>query len=286
MKTRHLLGFIPALTLLLSSCNSFRMPYYPDSEKYLIGNQEYDTNIAYLDVHWVSGKVTLIEDIDMNGVKLEENSEGLNDKEKVHSYLDTSSNYLSVKFFESNYYVNNFDSSKKHLTITYNPEELVSVFLKLTSGYIEGDEINASTVSFEITSGKVKVNRINATYFTSEVTSGEVEINELNASEATAHLTSGKFSIEKANVLTFNAKMTSGTTNVKFDALGKGNIEATSGSISVKLPDEGGKVRASKTSGSINVHRENYHIIDGVYTFGTGLSELDIKITSGKIDLY
>ena len=60
------------LGLSLTSCISGEV--YADADKYLAGDQTYDEYITSLDIDWVSGTLTLVEDETIEGVKIVEDT--------------------------------------------------------------------------------------------------------------------------------------------------------------------------------------------------------------------
>lgn len=285
MKKFSLLSLILCIPLL-SGCGWTTMSVYADADKYLIGNQVFETNAKSIDVDWLSGTLTLVEDNTITGAKLEETTSKLIDEEKVHSYYYAESGLLSVKYMASGYTSKHFISDDKNLTLTYNPTEIYKINVNLTSGKFSADSLTPSDkLEVKMTSGDCNLNKVLTKETIIEETSGRINIKEINSSKIQSKLTSGSLTIDKTDVGNFDLNQTSGDATIKFNSLTKGNIKATSGSISATLPTDGGKVNFSKTTGSLKVHRE-YNVINGQYVIGTGVALLDINITSGNVNIY
>ena len=52
--------------------------------------------------------------------------------------------------------------------------------------------------------------------------------------------------------------------------------------INLTLPEDGGTVKVSKTSGSVTAERE-CSFNNNTYKFGTGAAEISVSMTSGKL---
>ena len=249
------LGLIP---LLLTGCGA-TMSVYPDADKYLVGNQTYEENITSLDVDWISGTITLVEDENIEGVKIEETINTSDQNCFVHSYLNNGE--LKVKYFKSGYVSHEFNL-KKELTITYKPG-LDKIRIDLTSGILKAETVTAAKFELDMTSGNTKINTLTADDVDTEATSGTIEITKVNAK-------------------TLDADMTSGTYNVGFDKIEKASFDMTSGTINMTLPEDGGTVKVSKTSGTVTTDRE-CKISENTYTFGSGSADVKVSMTSGKL---
>lgn len=283
MKKNPLLALLLAIPFL-TGCNSVFQETYKDADKYLVGSQTYNTvAITKIDADWKFGTLTLIEDVSATStIVVEEND--LPDSEKVHSYLDGDT--LKIKFFASGHHGSNIKKEKKVLTLTYNPIALLELDVKITSGIFKAGALNPTNkFNFEMTSGNVELGRVCSTNVKAEQTSGTLKVNEMICDKANLYLTSGKLTIGKFDVDEVKAEMTSGTMDLGFHTLKTGEMEATSGTIIARLPEDGGKVRVKKTSGTVNVYDREYHIIDGVYTIGNGAAELSIELTSGRVEI-
>ena len=257
-------GFITlaVLSMGLTSCGTM-YGTYRDANKYVIGDQNYQEEINVLDIDWVSGSVTLIEDENIQGVKVEEVTNTTNDKERVHSYLNDGE--LKIKYFASGYRRLNSSYLKKELTVTYRPG-LSKINIDLTSGSLTAENITADTFVLDMTSGTASINTITAQTVNTDLTSGGILINSLSARELESDLTSGAI-------------------EVGFSYIENADFDLTSGDIKMTLPEDGGKVKVSKTSGSVNAYRE-CTISGNTYTFGNGLADIKVSMTSGKLKIY
>lgn len=252
-----LLGFIG---ISLSSCTSYGV--YDDADKYLVGNQTYNENITSLDIDWLSGTLTIVEDETITGVKIEEETNLTNEKELVHSYLNNGE--LKIKFFASGYSKFGSTSFKKNLTLTYHPG-FTDIEIDLTSSTLNANSLTADKVDVDFTSGSANIDKITANEVDVDFTSGHATINHINANE-------------------FDSDMTSGSMTVAFDKVNKASFDFTSGNIDMTLPSDGGTVKVNKTSGSVNAIRE-CTASNNIYKFGEGSADIDVGMTSGKLTI-
>lgn len=259
MKKHIVLGLLGLMSLSLTSCGT-HVGHYANADKYLVGNQTYAEEITAIDIDWISGSVTLVEDETITGVKVEEVTDLTKEKEWVHSYIDNGK--LMIKFFASNTWCSKMFGYKKELTVTYHPG-LESVNIDLTSGSLKATKMTAKEVDIEMTSGNAKIDNIIADKVDADLTSGDIEIKNVAAKE-------------------FDADLTSGTITVGFTSINKGSFDLTSGNINMTLPEAGGTVKVSKTSGSVSTERE-CSVNNNIYKFGTGEADIKVSMTSGKL---
>ncbi len=259
MKKLLALGLLGLMGVSLTGCGT-HVGNYANADKYLAGNQTYETEITAIDIDWISGSVTLIEDETITGVKVEEVTDLENEKEWVHSYIDNGK--LMIKFFAANTWCSKAFGYTKELTVTYHPG-LDSVNIDLTSGSLKAQSITAKAVDIDMTSGKSN-------------------IEEIVSDSVSADLTSGEMKIGKVATKSFDAHLTSGSITVGLTSYEKANFKLTSGKIDMTLPEDGGIVKISKTSGSVKTERE-CSVDSNTYKFGTSEAEIKVSMTSGKL---
>lgn len=261
------LKILPLLLLvpLMASCGTTMMGTYADADKYVTGDQTYESQIETIDIDWISGSIELKYDDEATATTLvEENGDKYEDAYKVHSYLNGTTLY--VKYMKSGHVVIN--SKPKKLLLTYSSAYLENIIVKLTSGKLTSNKLDASEkVSIFMTSGSANIDIIHTKDFSFKMTSGSAIIKDLFTETFTTDMTSGGFDVDIKN---FNT----------------GKINSTSGSISVRLPEEGGVVSVKKTSGSVVVKNNEYINASGIYTLKDGTGRIDVNMTSGVIYLY
>lgn len=261
MKNKITFALLGLIALSISGCG-IRMSVYADADKYIAGNIVYnDATIDTLDIDWISGSVTLVEDESATGITIYEETNLTNEKALVHTYLNEGT--LKVKFFASGYFCPSFNN-KKELTITYKP--------------------GLENLDVDLTSGSITAEQLHAKNFDLEITSGSADIGSLVSDDADIDMTSGTVDIDNVTAKNFDVDMTSGKITLKYEAIEKSTFDMTSGKIDMALPSEGGIIKVSKTSGSVTANRE-CSVKNNVYTFGTGTADIKVSMTSGSLTI-
>lgn len=261
MKKQITLALLGLMTLSLTSCGTY-VGVYANANQYLAGNQTYEQDITALDIDWISGSVTLVEDETITGVKIEEVTDLTNEKELVHSYIDNGK--LMIKFFASGHRCSKIFGFTKDLTVTYKPG-LEKINIDLTSGSLKASSVTANEFELDMTSGNAKIDNVTANKIDTDLTSGEIEMKKVTAQELDADLTSGTFT-------------------VGFNSINTASFGLTSGIINMTLPEDGGTVKVNKTSGTVNTNRE-CSVNNNTYKFGTGSADIKVSMTSGKLTI-
>ena len=263
MKKLFISFILGLLGLSLTGCGT-SVGYYSDADKYTAGNKEYNDVVLSLDVDWISGNLTLVPDIEVNGVFVNEETNITNEKGLVHSYFNNGE--LKIKYGASGYHFpTSFKQIKKDLEIRYNP----------TTSFL-------NKINIDLTSGRLTAKEINTREFSLDMTSGRANIQSLTCEKGDVDLTSGELTITSLSADEFDVDMTSGYLNVSFLKECQASFDMTSGTIKTTLPSEGGTVKVSKTSGSVTTNRE-CAIQGNTYTFGNGNTNIKVSMTSGKL---
>lgn len=250
------------MALFLTSCfSSISGGTYRNADKYLIGSQDYAETVKSIEVHWISGEVTLVEDPNITGVKVKEEND-LIDEQKVHSYLEEGN--LDIRYFASGHTAKNISSKKKALTLTYNPS-IEKLTVHSTAGSVYADSISVKEANFDITTGSLNVKKWTAPKADIKIVTGNVKIDEMSVDSLEADMTTGSFT-------------------AALKSIAAGNINFTTGHVYLTLPEEGGKVRIHKVTGSIDISRE-YTRSGEDYIFGDGAAIINISFTTGSVEI-
>lgn len=284
MKKANLFISLLAIPLLSGCTVRVKMPVYADADSYLVGSRNYEGSLTSIDIDYICGEVTLIEDSSVNLISVNEDSTLLKEEEQIRSKFEDGK--LSIKFMKSGH-IARLNTKDKKLTLTYNPVVLKDALIRLTSGELKANSITArETVKIDFTSGDASISSIRTSALSVKHTSGNFSLNELYAVNASFNHTSGNINISASSVNKLNCAATSGSVNIIFKTLSEGNISLTSGSIDVTLPNnEGGKVYPKVTSGKVKSERECL-IEHNAYIYGDGEDySLDLTVTSGSITI-
>ena len=283
MKKVLIFIFLLGIISILSGCvNIFTVDYYNDSDKYVVGSLDYQVELYTLDIDWVFGKVTLIEDENATKISIKEENE-LPDTIKVHSYFTDGTLY--VKFGEAGYKGSGIKSSEKNLEITY--KNLNDINIKLTSGTLVAEKINATNANIVITSGSINIDTINASILDIKLTSGKITLDNAVVTDLNVDMASGSFIVSSLSCDSIDCVQTSGNCNIGLKECRKGDLKETSGSITLTIPeDTKTKIILNKTSGSLRTDK-TFTRVDNEYTFGPIdkdiTSTITIKVTSGSV---
>ncbi len=251
------------MIFLVTGCiSTVSIGYYKDSDKYLVGSQEYTGELSTLDVDWVSGTLTLIEDETSEKITITEEND-LEDDKKVHSYFNNGTLY--VKFAKSGLHAS-IDNKKKNLEIRYK---------------------DVKTLLVTLTSGECKVNKINAEDFKLVVTSGSFKADEITSKDVRITLTSGSTTINELSTESLSYNHTSGSCYMSLKKCDNASFDMTSGRVELEIRDDiATKVVFKKVSGSLKSDK-TFTKVGNEYTFGPMdkevTSNIDFDVTSGTL---
>ena len=283
MKKIIVFVFLLVASFMLSACvNIFTVDYYDDSDKYLIGSQEYEGTLDSLDIDWVFGYVKLIEDENATKITIKEENE-LPDTIKVHSYFTDGKLY--IKFGEAGYKGSGIKSKEKSLEITY--KSLNNINIKLTSGQFSADKVNAKDAKINLTSGSIKVKSLNADSTSIKLTSGKIVFDKFTSTTAQIKMTSGSMAVDELTCDSINCSLTSGSCSFNLKACKNAEFRETSGSINLTIPEDiATKLILNKSNKSIRTDR-TFTRIGNEYIFGPMdldvSSTITISVTSGSV---
>lgn len=236
--------------------------YYKDADKYLVGSQEYSGELVTLDVDWVSGTLTLIEDETVDKITVIEEND-LEDDKKVHSYFNDGKLY--VKFAKSGLRAS-IDSRKKNLEIRYN---------------------SLTTLLVTVISGECKVNKVNAKELKLAVTSGSFNAGQVTSDTVKIGITSGKVIIDELSTESLSYSQTSGSCYMTLKKCDEASFEMTSGRAELEIRDDiATKVVFKKVSGSLKSDK-TFTRVGNEYIFGPMdqevTSNINFDVTSGTL---
>ncbi|MCH1627903.1 LiaG family protein [Ferdinandcohnia quinoae] len=207
---------------------------------------------------------------------------------KVSKSGDTITVEYKKKWFDI---ISIFNHSK--LTI-YIPEEYDrDLELNVGSGNMKfsGSEMELEKLSVTVQSGNINLKNLKVDEFTQDVASGNATINSLATGEGTINVSSGNTTLNDYSGK-LDAKVSSGRLKAQMDKLtGSVNAKVSSGILSLDLPDDADfTLNAKVSSGLISNHfpldnsKQEKGDIEG--THGSGKHKVNLKVSSGKLDIY
>ena len=254
---------------------------YSNADRYSVGNFTYSAEqVSSIDMDWVKGDITFVV-TDGDTLSVTETSDNLEDKKKIHWYIDGST--LMIKFWQSGLH-GTVNSTDKRVTVEI-PQSLESFVVYNTSGNINAQALSAASVYVGTTSGDIKIDAVTAEGKAKiESTSGKVGVGEINGSEVQVDTTSGDIELSKvASAGKVSVDSTSG--DIKINEL-KGvsaSVDTTSGDITVSSAVVEGEYRIDTTSGSLNIGKINAGSLALDTTSGDANIVIE-KLGSGRID--
>lgn len=275
---RILMGLaLGVFSIALSACGTF-ITSYANADKYVAGTQYYEGELKKLDISWISGSITLIEDETASEITVKEDN-NLDEAKKVHSYFNDGT--LSIKYCKSGLGFQHFFAEDKQLSVTF--PSLENLVVSLTSGKLNIEKLNAKSLAISVTSGTVEIGQAEVeTTSKISATSGKLIIGSYTTEKFTLSMTSGSATIDELSTDEAKFEFTSGKLTAKLKQANKVDVDITSGTIDLTIPEAGATVKIDKTSGSFSSDREHTSN-KNVYTFGDGSCKVDIDMTSGKI---
>lgn len=267
MKNIMIIIMLSLVCLFFSGCSFYiSVGKYSDSDKYLVGDQEYSGELVELDIDWVSGTVELIEDSSAEAITLKEETDYEAEELKVRSYF--SDGKLLIKFGKSGYRGKVGLGQRKYLEIRY--KDVSKIKVNLTSGSLKAESITCDSLDLDMTSG-------------------EVVINKLSCDSAEIDLSSGKVNIEELVCNNLDCDMTSGKCVISVKTLKEGSFDMTSGRVTLTIPSTfATKVKFAKTTGRLKTDK-TFTRVANEYIFGDIGSEVEsnikVNITSGTFEI-
>ncbi|MGN0982789.1 MAG: DUF4097 family beta strand repeat-containing protein [Candidatus Limivicinus sp.] len=275
--------------LLLSGCGFHIMPFpglsafhYEYPEKYSVGGAAFTDRVEKVEIHWLSGSVT-VTGHKGNEVRFSEKANrNLTNDLSMHYWLEGST--LRIQFCRSGKW--NLNGLEKDLTLQLPERLLESLEVDTVSARISLEGLAAEELELDTVSGAVRLRDCQVTDRARvDTTSGSVKAALTGAlREWKADTVSGSVELTIPEVRDFDVNTTSGSVSLTAERAPKDlNVDSVSGSVSLCLPADGdftldfdtvsgsfSSELACKTEGSRCV-------------FGKGNGDYSIDTTSGSV---
>ena len=255
---------------------------YDNGDKYEAGDRDITEKIESINIAYMSGEVVMTEtDADVVSIK-ETSPKELDDKRKVHTWVDGSTLYVRYCASARGLELNNLD---KKLTIDIPRNiELSDVKLELSSG---DADISCSAKNYDLNASSGGINltqRGDSDSINMEVTSGGISVNYESVDKINVSASSGSIYLKGNSVNDFKSEVTSGNGDYTFNQLPKSaSLSASSGNINIYIPKDADlTLTAKKSSGDMST--EHAFTKDGdTYVSGSGTNKMNVSVTSGDI---
>ena len=277
--------------------------HYLNPEAYQTNDTGIPEGVKHLDVHWISGKVSVAYHRDDTILLQETSGRTIGEDLRLRWCLDQETGTLTVQYGKDGARMPwNFS---KDLTLTL-PEniELGDVSIHGISGGIVIPTLRADSLSLSMTSGTTDA-AAEANHISVSSTSGSIRLTAAGSSEdIRVHTTSGSIDVkageagsvrldctsgditadlESADAVWINS--TSGKVTASLATLNRLEIDVTSGSVTAYLPEKPGfTAYLDKVSGKITYDLP-MTVRGASYICGDGSGYVRIHTTSGGISL-
>ncbi|MGG3892133.1 LiaG family protein [Metabacillus fastidiosus] len=267
---------IVGVSVLLSASFSW-LPFKKQEEKAKVTK---DIDLIELDIGAISTEI-ISEDRDT--VEADLVGKG---KLNVRTDGDTITVQFERKWFD---FLSLFKRNK--LTV-YIPEGYDrDMKIDIGSGNINYDARKLDQLAVDVGSGNINIKNLTVKDFKLDVSSGNVNIKSLKANSSRIDISSGNVELNNYSGK-LKADLSSGNFDARIDQLiGAIDIDVSSGKVELDLPDKAdftlkGKIGSGKISTDflLTTTKQENKYIQGVH--GTGKHKVNLKVSSGKIDVY
>ena len=296
-----------ALIGCLSGCNvnfGFKTNYvYQNGEKYTAGDREITEKIETIDIDYLSGDVMLIgTDSDVVTVK-ETSVKQLDDKRKVHTWVDGTTLYVRYCASAKGLDLNNLN---KKLEIEIPADcQLEKLKVDVSSGDFTGKEFEANGVMVYASSGDVEVT-CGAKDIELKTSSGDITLNQHGESDSiklhasSGHVTanvetagkfdgdvsSGKIMIQGHFIKELESDVSSGEGEYRFDVTPeKSRIHHSSGRVTIFLPENADLTGEFHLSSGKLSYDLAFAKNGDRYVCGNGANQMKVDVSSGNVDV-
>ena len=277
--------------LLLSGCGLHIRPSlglsginYEHPEKYTVGGAAFTDKVEKVEIHWLSGSVTVTGHRG-NEIRFSETANrNLTNDLSMHYWLDGST--LRIQFCRSGKW--NLNGLEKELTLQLPERLLESLEVDTVSARVNLEDLKMEDLELDTVSGAVRLRDCQVSDRARvDTTSGSVKAALIGAlREWKADTVSGSVELIAPEVKAFDVNTTSGSVSLTAESAPKDlDVDSVSGSVTLCLPADGdftldfdtvsgsfSSELACKTEGSRRI-------------FGRGTGDYSIDTTSGSVNI-
>lgn len=288
----------------LGGCAVSRSNYiYQNGEKYRAGDRVISEKIETIDIDYMSGEVKLVG-TSSDTVKIQETSEKhLDDKRKVHTWVDGTTLYIRFCASAKGLDLNNL---KKSLVIEIPKSvDLTKVKVDVSSSDVTCENFEAESVDVYSSSGDVMV-ECGAKKVKLHASSGDISLLQHGDSdEISIDVSSGKIDLMAENVETLNVEASSGSITVSTDTVKDCKARSSSGACSFRFTTTPESMDVSVSSGGFTAYLPEdadltadvtvssgkffyelpFSKTGDLYVCGSGANQLKVHSSSGDVNL-
>lgn len=285
---------------------------FSNKSEHIVYEEEFDvSNIKNVNLDWTSGSINIYKGNSDKIRVIQKSRYDLKEDELVN--IDYKNETMSVKEGKKRigFFFLGFGSKSTNLDLYLPSKEFEEVYIKLSSGRANIENLKSNKVSIKVTSGKIDISKVVSQNIETNVSSGSIQMNDVKTSLLNCEVTSGKIAINNLDTEVLNASVQSGKIDIDGNAKqlklkttsGKISVannilpesldaKVTSGSIYIAIPEnEGFEASYSVTSGSFKSDFDLYSNISnsdkksGEGKYKNGGNKFNFQVTSGKIML-
>ena len=159
----------------------------------------------------------------------------------------------------------------------------VPLTVESVSAPIEAAVLTSSQLTVNSVSGDVEIERLESSGTAIDTVSGEIELDFAVAGEGLTLLSvSGDISVEQLSTEQLSAETVSGKLDIEITACREAKLRTVSGASEIKLPADGGTIRFTTASGSLETQRA-FQQQENFYGFGPGDCRIIVESVSGNL---
>ena len=288
-KSASLVLVLTLCSLLLSGCGLHIRPSlglsginYEHPEKYTVGGAAFTDKVERVEIHWLSGSVT-VTGHKGNEIRFSEKANrNLTNDLSMHYWLDGST--LRIQFCRSGKW--NLNGLEKDLTLQLPERLFESLEVDTVSARISLEDLAVNDLETDSVSGAVRLRDCRVTdRVRADTTSGSVKAVLTGAlREWKVDTVSGSVELTVPEVQSFDVNTTSGSVSLTVEKAPKDlDVDSVSGSVSLCLPADGDFTLDFDTvsgsfSSDLTCRTEGSRRI-----FGKGRGDYSIDTTSGSV---
>lgn len=277
--------------LLLSGCGLHIRPSlglsginYEHPEKYTVGGAAFTDKVEKVEIHWLSGSVTVTGHRG-NEIRFSETANrNLTNDLSMHYWLDGST--LRIQFCRSGKW--NLNGLEKELTLQLPERLLESLEVDTVSARVNLEDLKMEDLELDTVSGAVRLRDCQVSDRARvDTTSGFVKAALTGAlREWKADTVSGSVELIVPEVKAFDVNTTSGSVSLTAESAPKDlDVDSVSGSVTLCLPADGDFTLDFDTvSGSFSSDLA-FKTEGSRRIFGRGTGDYSIDTTSGSVNI-
>ena len=277
--------------LLLSGCGLHIRPSlglsginYEHPEKYTVGGAAFTDKVEKVEIHWLSGNVTVTGHRG-NEIRFSETANrNLTNDLSMHYWLDGST--LRIQFCRSGKW--NLNGLEKELTLQLPERLLESLEVDTVSARVNLEDLKMEDLELDTVSGAVRLRDCQVSDRARvDTTSGFVKAALTGAlREWKADTVSGSVELIVPEVKAFDVNTTSGSVSLTAESAPKDlDVDSVSGSVTLCLPADGDFTLDFDTvSGSFSSDLA-FKTEGSRRIFGRGTGDYSIDTTSGSVNI-